>query len=125
MRIGVDFDEGEFLRRFAGERVELCDGLDLVPKKPDAPGAVLVMGREELDRVAADAKRAAGKIHRGALVLQRDEVGDELALVEALAALDAEGHRRVGLDRADAVDAGDGGDYDDVVALEQSPRRRM
>ena len=36
-----------------------------------------------------------------------------------------EGHRRVGLDRADAVDAGDRGDDDDVVALEQRARRRV
>ena len=31
----------------------------------------------------------------------------------------------VGLDRADAVDAGDGGDDDDVVALQQRARRRV
>ena len=34
-----------------------------------------------------------------------------------------EGHRGVGLDRADAVDAGDRGDDDDVVALQHRARR--
>ena len=37
--------------------------------------------------------------------------------------LDGEGHRRIGLDRADAVDAGHRGDDDDVVALQQRARR--
>ena len=65
------------------------------------------------------------KSPRGALVLQRHEVGDQPALVDALALLDGEGHRRIGLDRADAVDARHRGDDDDVVALEQRPRRRV
>ena len=39
-----------------------------------------------------------------------------------VAGLHGEGHGRVGLDRADAVDAGHGGDDDDVVALEQRAR---
>ena len=103
----------------AGERVELLDGLDLVAEQRDAPGAVFQMGGEDLDRVAAHAERAALEIHVAALVLLGDEVGEELALVEAVADGHLEGHRRVGLDRADTVDAGDRGDDDDVVALEQ------
>ena len=39
--------------------------------------------------------------------------------------LHGEGHGGIGLDIADAVDAGDGGDDDDVIALEQRARRRM
>ena len=37
-------------------------------------------------RVAAHAERAAVEIAGGALVLQRHQVGDQLALVDALAA---------------------------------------
>ena len=37
--------------------------------------------------------------------------------------LQREGHRGIGLDRADAVDAGDRGDDDDVVALQQRAGR--
>jgi hypothetical protein len=81
--------------------------------------------REQLDHVATHAEAAAGEIMLGALVLQRHQIGDELALLDTLAQLDAEGHRRIGLDRADAVDAGDRGDDDDVVALDQRARRRM
>ena len=125
MRIGVDLDEFEVLRLLAGQRIEFGDRLDLVAEEADAPGAVLVMGGKDVDRVAAHAEDAAREIAERALVLQRDEVGDELALVDLLAELQREGHRRIGLDRADAVDAGDRGDDDDVVALEQRARRRM
>ena len=47
------------------------------------------------------------------------------ALVDGLALAQVEGHGGVVFDRADAVDAGDRGDDDDVVALEQRARRRV
>ena len=62
MRIGVDFDELELLRLLAGQRIELDDRFHLVAEEADAPGAVLVMGGEQLDRVAAHAERAAREI---------------------------------------------------------------
>ncbi len=65
------------------------------------------------------------KVGVGALVLQRDQIGDQLPLVDLLAERNSEGHRRVGLDRADAVDARDRRDDDDVVTLEQRARRRV
>ena len=125
MRIGIDLDEFEVLRLVAGERIEFGDRLDLLAEKADAPGAIFVVGREYLDRVAAHAKDAAREIAAAALVLQSDEVGDELALVEPFAARHGEGHRRIGLDRADAIDARHRGDDDHVVAFQQRPRRRM
>ena len=91
----------------------------------DAPGAVFVVRREDIDGVAAHAERAAEEIALRALVLQRHQVGEQLALVDLAALLEREGHRRIGFDRADAVDAGHRGDDDDVVALEQRARRRM
>ena len=69
------------------------------------------------------AEEAAREIGLRALVLQGDEVADELALVDPVAELQREGHRGIGLDRADAVDAGDRGDDDDVVALQHRARR--
>ena len=83
------------------------------------------MGGEDLDGVAADAEGAADEVDVAALVLLGDEVGEQLALVEAVADGHLEGHGGVGLDRADAVDAGDRGDDDAVVALEERARRRV
>ena len=125
VRVGVDLDEFELVLLVAGERIEFLDILHGVAEQIHAPGAVLIVRREDVDDVAADAEGAAGEIGLGALVLQRDEVGDQLPLVDPLALLQREGHRGIGFDRADTVDAGDGGDDDDVVAFEQRARRRM
>ena len=125
VRVGVDLDEFELVLLVAGERIEFLDVLHGVAEQVHAPGAVLIVRREDVDDVAAHAKGAAGEVGLGALVLQRDEVGDQLALVDALALLQRERHRGIGLDRADTVDAGHRGDDDDVVALEQRARRRV
>ena len=57
--------------------------------------------------------------------MQRDEVGQQPPLVDLFADLQAKGHGRVGLDRADTVDATDGGNDDHVIPLQQRARRRM
>jgi hypothetical protein len=99
--------------------------LDLVAEQADAPGAVLVVGGEDLDGVAAAAERAALEGGVVALVLLGDQVGHHLLFVDRLADLQGEGHGRIGLDRADAVDAADRGHDDDVVALEDRPGGRV
>ncbi len=81
VRIGVDLDEFEVGRLLAGQRIELDDRLDLVAEQADPPGAVLVVSGKDLDRVAAHAENAAGKVAERALVLQGHQVGDQLALV--------------------------------------------
>ncbi len=123
MRVGVDLDELQFVLLLAGERVELLDVFHHVAEQIHAPGAVLVVRRENVDDVAAHAEGAAREIALRALVLQRDEVGDQLALVDTLAALQRERHRGVGFDRADTVDARYRCNDDDVVALQQRPCR--
>ncbi len=125
VRIGVDFDEFQLVGLLSGERIEFVDQFHLVAEQRHPPGAILIMRRENLDDVAAHAERAAEKIAAGALVLQRHQIGEQLALVELFAALDGEGHRRIGFDRADTVDARHRSDDDDVVALQQRPRRRV
>ena len=125
VRIGVDLDVIERRDLLAGQRVELDDLLDLVAEEADPPGHVLIMRGEDLQAVAAHAEIAAREGRVVALVLERDELADDLALVDALALLEVEGHRRIGFDRADAVEARDGGDDDHVVAFEQRPGGRV
>jgi len=48
-----------------------------------------------------------------------------LPLVDALALFQRKGHRGIGLDRADTVDARHRSDDDDVVALQERPCRRV
>jgi hypothetical protein len=83
------------------------------------------VGREQLDRVAAHPEGAALEVHVVALVLLRHQVGQKLALVDAVADRHLEGHGGVGLHRADTVDARHRGDDDDVVALQQRPGGRV
>ena len=122
MAVGVDLYEFQVLRLLPGQRVEFDDRFDLVAEEADPPAAILVVRGEQFERVAAHAKNAAREIAERALVLQRDEVGDDLPLVDLFADLQRKRHRGVGLDRADAVDAGDRGDDDDVVALQHRAR---
>ena len=51
--------------------------------------------------------------------MEADEIGEKLALGNALALLHLEGHGGIGFDIADAIDAGDGGDDDHIIALKK------
>ena len=110
-------------RLLAGQRIELDDRFDLVAEQLDAPGLVLVVGREQVDRVAAHAEGAALEGVVVALVLLLDEAAQQGGAVDLLALVQPEGHRLVVLQRADAVDAGHRGHDDHVVALHQRARR--
>ena len=125
MAVGVDLDRTQRSGLLAGQRVDFVDRLDLVAEQRDAPGAVFVMRRKQLDRVAAHPERAAEEIVVVAPVLQFDKSGEQLGAVDPVALGERQGHLRIGLDRADAVNAGDRGDDDDVAPLEDRPRRRV
>ena len=125
MRIGEDGDRLQLRRLLAGQRVDLEHLLDLVAEQRDPPGAVLEVGREQLDIVAAHAEGAAHEIGVVAPVLQLGQAAQQRLPLDLLAAGKAEGHGRIGLDRPDAVDAGHRGDDDHIVALQQRARRRV
>jgi len=74
MRVGVDLDEFEIVLLVAGERIKFLDVFDAVAEQIDAPGAVFIVRREDVDDVAAHAKGAAGEISLRPLVLQRHQV---------------------------------------------------
>ena len=57
---GVDVDLEPLDQQLAGQRIDLDDALDLVAEELDAHGDLLV-GGEDLQRVAADAERCRGR----------------------------------------------------------------
>ena len=125
VRIGVDADIIEARDLFAGQRIELDDLLDIVAEERHAPRGIVIMRREDFERIAAHAEIAA--LERGivTLVLQRDELAHDLALIDHLALLEVEDHRRIGLDRADTVEARYRRHDDHIIAFEQRARRRV
>ena len=107
----------------AAERVGSADLLDLVAEILDPHGDVLV-GRVDLDHVAAHPERAARQVHVGALVLHLHELCEERRHPGLVPHLDVGEHVVVGVRGSQTVDARHGGDDDDVPPLEQSLRRR-
>ena len=125
VRIGIDAHLVEAGALLAGKRIEFADFLDIVAEKADPPRHVLIVAGKDFQAVAADAEIAAREGGVIALVLERDELADQLTLVDRFALLDVEDHRRIGFDRTDTVEARHRGDDDHVVAFEQRARGRV
>ena len=107
----VDGEAGVLLADGAEEGVDLGEGVDLVAEELDAVG-VLVVGGVDLDDVAADAEGAAAEVDVVAVVEDFDEAAGDVFALDLLAFFEEEEHAVVGFGRAEAVDAGDGGDDD-------------
>ena len=123
MAVGVDPHPRQAVGLLAGQRVELGDRFDLVAEQRQPPRAVLEMRREDLDPVATHPEGAADKIGIVAAILQLDQLLEQQSAVDLAAGLQIDDHLRVGLDRADAVNARHAGDNDHVVAFEQRASR--
>ncbi len=109
--LGIDGEAGVFLADGAEERVDLREGVDLVAEELDAVG-VFVVGGVDLDDVAADAEGAAAEVDVVAVVEDFDEAAGDVFAPDLLAFFEEQQHAVVGFGRAEAVDAGDGGDDD-------------
>src|SRR3546814_2461719 len=79
VREDADIVEGRDL--LARQRIELGDLLDLVAEEADAPRHILIVRREDFEAVAAHAEIAARERLVVALILQRDELADDFAIV--------------------------------------------
>ena len=124
LRRREDRDRVELREDLAGERVEVRDLLDLVAEHRDAVGGLRVR-RLDLDHVALDPEAAAAEQRVVADVLDVDQLPQHHVAVGLLADREEDDALLVLLRRAEAVDAGDGGDDDRVPAREQVRRRRV
>ena len=114
----------EPLHDIAGERMQHVQRLDLVAEHLDAD-RVLLVDRDDLDRVAAHAEVAAREVDVVAVVLHRDELADQRIAVVDLADLQRDHRPQVLLGRTEAVDARDGAHHDDIAPAQQRVRRRV
>ena len=124
LRRREDGDRVELREDLAGERVEVRDLLDLVAEHRDPVGGLGVR-RLDLDHVALDPEAAAAEQRVVADVLDVDQLPQHHVAVGLLADGEEDDALLVLLRRAEAVDAGDGGDDDRVAALEQVRGRRV
>ncbi len=120
----VDGDVVELAEDLAGQRIEPDDAVDLVAEQLDAD-RVLLVGREDLDRVAARPELAPHEVHVVALVLDVDQLlKDEVAIGRATAG-EVDDLIEVLLGRAQAEDRRNARHDQHVLALKQSARRRV
>ena len=115
----------QLVLQVAGQRVEQLQRLDLVVEQRDADRVLGVLGRKDVDHVAAHAEGAAMKVDLVALVLHLGQALDHVALPHAVADAHGENHLVVFVAVADAVDARNGGDDHHIAALEQTLGRRQ
>jgi len=80
------------------------------------------MGRKNLDHVAADAERRPVKVDVVALVLNLDQILEQLMPRMFLAGFDFDDKAFVGVGRTEAVNAGNGGNDDDIAPFKNGAR---
>jgi hypothetical protein len=119
----IDGEGGELLEGMAGKGIEAGQTLELVSEELEAEG-VLGVSRAQFDGIAADAELAAFDLDVVTVVLEIDESFEELFAGDFLADADGDDHGFVVFLAADAVDAGDAGDDDHVLAGEERAHGR-
>ena len=117
---GVEGVVGELESDGAGEDVDDGDAVDFIAEEFDADGFGIEVGGDDLDDVATGAEGAALEDDVIALVEHVDELGEEKFAGDLATDFEGEHHAFVVFGRAEAVDAGDGGDDDDVLAAEEA-----
>ena len=115
----------DLLADVPGQRVEELQRLDLVVEQRDAHRVLGVLGRKDVEHVAAHAERAAPEVDLVARVLHLGQPLDRVALGELVALLHVQDHAVVLGRVADAVDRRDRRDDHAVRALEDRLRRRQ
>ena len=86
MRLRIDRVARQLAQRFAGQRIEQRQLLDLAVEQLDPQRLGVGFRRMDVDGLAAHAVGAAGQVHLVARVLHLGQAADQLALVDALAA---------------------------------------
>ena len=109
----------------ARDDVLLAERVDLVAEELDADGDFGIGGGEDLHDVPAHAEGGALEIDVVAGIVDLDEAAQKLVARHLLPGAQRDAETEEFLGRAQTVDAGDGGDDDDVVPLTQRAGRRV
>ena len=116
--LGIDRQPRIFLLDGAEQGIDLRQRFNLVAEHLNAV-RILVVSRENLDHVAAHAKRPAPEVRVVALVENLDQPPRNVFAADVLALFEQQQHAVVGFRRAQAVDAAHRAHDDRVAPLEQ------
>ena len=115
-------EDGQVLQppdRGAGDHIDLAETVDLVAEVLDADGGILEIGGPDLYRVPPHPEHVPLKGDVVALVADLHQAPEELIPGELGAHPQGDHHLGIVVRLAQAVDAGDGGDHDDVPPLDE------
>ena len=118
-------EPADLLPDVPGQRIEELQRLDLVVEQRDAHRVLGVLGRKDVEHVAADPESAALEVELRALVLHLGQAPDGVALRDPVAHRDVQDHAVVLGGVADAVDRRHRGDDHAIGALEDRLGRRQ
>ncbi len=119
VRVRVDLHQLKLTGLLTCQRIKLGDAFNLIAPKGNTPRPVLIVRREHFNRITPHAERPTLESCIIALILQRNQIGEQLALLNLLTNLQLEGHGRIGLNRSNTVDTGDRRHDDHIITFQQ------
>ena len=119
VRTRIDGKARDLLAHAPGQRVEQLQRFDLVVEHLDPDRQLGMLGREDVDGVAAHAEGAAAEIDFVARVLHLDQARDDVALRDLVLGAQGQDHLVVFARITDTVNGRHGGDDDHVAPLHQ------
>ena len=115
----VDGDVLQAAYGAAGDHVDFAQAVNLVPEELHPDGGVPPVGREDLNGVPPDPEHVALESDVVALVPVLHQTAHQLLPLHGLPHPEGDHHVGVVVRLAQAVDAGDRGDHDDVPPLDE------
>jgi len=122
---GKDLDVADTAELDPPQGIVDAHRLDGVAEEVDADHPFLLVGGKDLDDVAADAEGPSVEIDVVPLVLDVDEPVQEVVAGDVHPLFEVDLQVGIALAGADAVDAGDAGDDDDVAPFQERARGRV
>ena len=119
VRLGINRQPHVLLLHRAKQRIDLRQRLDLIAPQLDAVRHVVV-GREDLDHVAAHAKRSAPEVAVRALVQNVDQLARDVLALDLLALFQKQHHAVIRFRRSQAVDAAHRSHNQRIAPLKQT-----
>ena len=116
---------GQTLKHHAAQRIDNGNGLDGIPKEPDPDRPLLLVDRKNIDHIPPGPEGAPVKGDIVSLIEHVDQTPLHLLRRKIAPRLQEEMHVLIFLRRAEAIDAGDGGDYHHIFAGQQGAGCRM